>query len=413
MNILFINAHWNNRGDEAAIRAMLDEIRRIVPDAELTIQILAKDKVYQFPYGVDEVKLISKFPQKDNLLELPLLFLTNFKMYYMANTKEYMNALKKADIVVHAPGGPSIGEIYKKFELSYWIRLLAVIAYKKPLFFYAPSMGPFTNSIRNIIRRWILNKAIFICTREEISKEYASILALNKEIIVTLDSAVQNNIDIVFNEEKLQEYTELDRFLADSERVIGITITDLQWNPKYKENILLKENIENTFVDFLRYLVLYGYKVIFIPQLFGDQNDYNYMKRIKEKVDSDNIFVMSDNYDCYFQQFVISKIKAVVGMRYHSNIFSAKMKTPFVSVSYEHKMAGFMKNACLDQYCIDVNDLNFDKLLTAFNLLEKNYVAYKFHLDGVSQLIKSKAAKSTEYLLNTYSDSIEMVSRVR
>ena len=41
---------------------------------------------------------------------------------------------------------------------------------------------------------------------------------------------------------------------------------------------------------------------------------------------------MDDMHDCYFQQYIISLIKAVVGMRYHSNIFSAKMGTPFVSV---------------------------------------------------------------------------------
>ena len=43
---------------------------------------------------------------------------------------------------------------------------------------------------------------------------------------------------------------------------------------------------------------------------------------------------------------------AIIGMRYHSNIFSAKAGTPFISISYEQKMAGFMNKMNLEKYCI-------------------------------------------------------------
>lgn len=62
--------------------------------------------------------------------------------------------------------------------------------------------------------------------------------------------------------------------------------------------------------------------------------------------DEDNYFVIcsdDEKYDTYFQQYVIGCMYAVIGMRYHSNIFSAKMGTPFISISYEQKMQGFMK----------------------------------------------------------------------
>lgn len=49
-------------------------------------------------------------------------------------------------------------------------------------------------------------------------------------------------------------------------------------------------------------------------------------------------------------------------MRYHSNIFSAKQLTPFISITYEQKMLGFMKESGLEEYCIDVNELNADIL---------------------------------------------------
>lgn len=39
MNIFVIHAHTANRGDEAAVKAMIDEILRAKPDTKITIAI--------------------------------------------------------------------------------------------------------------------------------------------------------------------------------------------------------------------------------------------------------------------------------------------------------------------------------------------------------------------------------------
>ena len=48
MNIVIANAHWNNRGDEAAHRALWGELRNLYPDA--TAKVLTKERksVQQF-----------------------------------------------------------------------------------------------------------------------------------------------------------------------------------------------------------------------------------------------------------------------------------------------------------------------------------------------------------------------------
>lgn len=50
MQIVMINAHWNNRGDEAAIRAIVDEILLHHPKVKLTIIFKDKKDISQFPY---------------------------------------------------------------------------------------------------------------------------------------------------------------------------------------------------------------------------------------------------------------------------------------------------------------------------------------------------------------------------
>ena len=147
-------------------------------------------------------------------------------------------------------------------------------------------------------------------------------------------------------------------------------------------------------MDFITYLNEKGYGVVFIPQLFGAAHDYDYMKQFS----SEHSYVMNDTYDCYFQQYIISKMMAVVGMRYHSNIFSCKMKTPFISVSYEQKMKGFMEKIECTNYCIDIKDLSADELINKFNNMLLHYREYKDLLSNINQSLIDESRKTTELL---------------
>ena len=156
------------------------------------------------------------------------------------------------------------------------------------------------------------------------------------------------------------------------EKCIGITITDLQWHPVYSRDTQLKNRIQDTFRSAIDEIIQNGFGVIFIPQLYGNGNDYNLMSQYV--VSSESCYVVksdSDLYDAYFQQYLISKLYMVIGMRYHSNIFSAKMGTPFISISYEQKMQGFMKKIGLEKYCIVINELNYERLKSKMELVVK------------------------------------------
>lgn len=393
MNIFIFGGNWQNRGDESAIRAMIDELKIIYPESNIRIHV-NNGPLHQFAYN--DIVYVEKFyrPGKKNIL-LSLLYeifiISNGKINLLYGELKkradfFMKTLKWSDIILYAPGGPMIGDLYKAGSLINCFKL--IINSKKPYAFFAPSMGPFTKN-KGIIRR-ILNNSKLICLRESISKEYVQSLNINKEPIVTLDSAFQHSIDLEYNESLLKKYTELNNFLKNK-KVIGVTITDLQWHKSYKDN-QISENIKRTFKKTIQHLHDMGYAILFIPQLFGTANDKDYM----DSFAIDNCFTMSDEYDCYFQQYVISKLYCVIGMRYHSNIFSAKMGTPFISVAYEQKMEGFMKKANLFDYCIMINELNSDNLISKFNLLVSNYDSYKEQLIMDSKKYMSESHKTTE-----------------
>lgn len=392
MKIVIINCHWDNRGDEAAIRAMIDELRVKYPSADIYVQ-RALGEFGSFPEN-EHVKVLPPFPigGKKRRIQEQISIETKGKFNLTSGAKAFYKAINGADIVLHAPGGPSIGDIYMPQETIKLRRLLAVKKAGVPYAFYAPSMGPFKNAERNPVRKEILEGASLICLREDISAKMVKEFVPLTNPIVTLDSAFQHDIDINENEKKFNEYTELRDFVGNGQNVIGITITDLQWNSLYKGDGKTKENIRETFTEFIKKITGVGYKVLFIPQLFSEANDYVYMKSFAIQ----NCYVMSDKYDCYFQQFIISKIKAVVGMRYHSNIFSAKMGTPFVSVSYEQKMQGFMKKAGLLEYCLPISELSANSLSNKFEGMMSNYDEYKSLLAIKKAEFKKESSKTTE-----------------
>lgn len=400
-NILVIHGHWYNRGDEAAIRTMLCDIQARISECSISLQILASERCGTEVFQQIDM-LENYFPRKRNLVEWFVLFISKGKIGWSVAGKNFIEEISKADIVIHAPGGPSIGDVYWKSEWGYLRRLLLVKRMGKPYFFYAPSAGPFKMKFRNTIRKYIYANAAGIVFREDVSAKYFQELLPNKEFKVALDAAFQNDIEIVSNEKTLFNYLELSDFLNKHDRIIGITITDLQWNPKYINNVEIKNKIEDSFNGFIDYLVINGYGVIFIPQLFGQQNDYNYMKKFCRN----GTFIIEDKYDCYFQQYIISKLYAVVGMRYHSNIFSCKMGTPFVSISYEQKMKGFMEKVNLNDYCINVEDLGVELLINRFQLLINNYVQYSELLKKIRPKLQKKSKETTDYLLEIMGENI-------
>ncbi len=394
MKITIIHAHWNNRGDEAALRALVDELHQKYTTADIYVQLISST-VNQFPYDNEHIHLSNvAFPKRKNMLDYWLAYLTKGKVCILKNTKEFVRLVSGSDLVLHGPGGPSIGDIYFKDEKRYLKRLDLVRRMGINYAFFAPSMGPFksTDEKRNKLRRRVLENASFIYLREAISAQFVKEFGIDKEVTVSLDSAFQHYGDVNKYEKQFDECTELKEFMSKYDKIVGMTTTDLLWHPIHGKNSEVEPTIKKSFSDFIEYLGKKNIGVVFVPQLFGMHHDKDYMETFKK----DNCFVVDDMHDCYFQQHIISKFYAVIGMRYHSNIFSAKMGTPFISVSYEQKMSGFMEISGLSDYCIKVEDLSAEKLINTFEHLEDNYEQYKEVLSEKKIQWKNEAHRTTD-----------------
>jgi len=406
LNILILNAHWNNRGDEAAIRAMIDSLKSKLPIKDMKIMIPYKNPTY-FPY--EDIEVLDLFPlviiKKKVLsillfgIDIFLILLTFGRVAFTKQGKKYIRIVKDTDVVIHAPGGPSIGDIwrgkYGTSELFYLCRLLVPILKRKSVFFYAPSMGPFSGRIRNFIRKIILKKTTTIILREEISSKYLK-EQLGLDSYATLDSAMQNDI----SKEYINRYNNISEILniIENKKVVGMTLTDLKWHPVYKNNIKLHEKVIRSLSGVIKYLINNGYIILLIPQLFGSSDDVSLLKKFY-KLNKKKIFILPTNIDSYAQQIIISKLFCMISMRYHPNIFAAKGNIPSICIYYEHKAKGFMEKLGRVDLIINVEEISASKIIDKFLYLEKNYNTIKEEIIKRTPRLKEESERTTDIIM--------------
>ncbi len=396
MHIVIVNAHWSNRGDEAAHRALWEELRIRYPNCRITVMFKDRKPVSWFPKMKNSEHFSCQF--KAATWDVWLTVLTRGLIGKDSMLKKAVQTLKTADLIIYPPGGSVINDrFFWSKQLEYLVPFLCARIYRIPMFVAAPSMGPFDKSRR--LRKWLLETPKVLCVREDISRQYLETIGIRKDVHVTMDLAFMSDVDAVANQKRLEKLPELLNFLGMHEKSVGMTISSFKWHVKLSKTPHLTKQIEHSFRKMIDQLTRQGYGVLLIPQLFGNQNDTDYLQTF---ADGEHVLVMSEEPDTYLQQHIISKLFAVVGMRYHCNIFAAKMGVPFVAIAYEEKMTGFLELAKLSDYCIPVEEVSFEKLEEKFHKLEKNHELLRQTLREGANVWRANARNTLKLLASEY-----------
>lgn len=378
--ILLVNAHWSNHGDEAAVFAIVEEIFKNRPNAEVSLVIKDKKEMKGELQVKNHVVSYTSNQFLPKTTDYFLQLFTNGRIGKNAAMKKMMALMKEADVIVYAPGGSVINDrFWWRKQLEYLLPLWYAKRHKKPLYVASPSVGPFEKKyrLRNFIRKRVFSSTEYLFVREQMSYDYLKNIGAEKTAKVTVDSAFCSEVEFDVQARILAEDRELTSFLERYPKVVGVTITELDWNVKFLENHM-GNKIYNEMQTFLDYLYREGFGVVLIPQLFGNQDDRSLLEKYRQV--SGNTFVLKPEYSADFQQYLISKLYMVIGMRYHSNIFAAKMGVPFLPIMYEEKMESFVKEADLEQYAVYVEDISADILRKKFLEIVKLYDVYQSEL---------------------------------
>ncbi len=393
MHITIVNAHWNNRGDEASLVSLLYILKKNYTHCKFTILFKDRKEIKSTEILGDVEYTHAQF--KTTLIELIIALITRAKILFNQKLKKTILTILDSDLIVYAPGGSVINDrFYWSKQLEYLTPFACSRYYSIPLIIMCPSIGPLYESPWSPIRKYLLKAARFTAIREDFSRKYLEDANIKSNIHTLIDLTFATNIDYSSAKEKINSEKELMIFLSKYKKIIGITITDFKWHVNYRKDKLLASNIKDTFIKFISYLRQTGYGILLIPQLFGNQNDREYLNSFVAK----DIFILSDHLNSNVQQYLIENLHSVIGMRYHSNIFAAKVGTPFIAINYEEKTNGFLDIIDWKEMSIPLNELSTRTLLSKFNKLEKNYSEYKYKLKINKSNFKHLANQSISLL---------------
>jgi len=378
-NIVIINQPLKNRGDEAAHRSLLRALDKNLPQSKITV-------LFQNAIDADIEEFIVQSPRITYTNIKGLKKAIGFSRYWALKlnkmcisllhptNRKYAKIIKKADLIICAPGGICMG-LFQDWNHIYALSLAKY--YKKKIVYYSRSFGPFPvetkkNRLFKKISVQLLNRFSFLSIRDVKTMQLADEMKLT--YISSIDTAFLDNPDAKIPEEIVKE--------IDDEKYIVFVPNSLTWHKAYKN--IKQEEIDNFYIDIINLLLKTDKKVVFLPQKYNRRSssfsDYQYFLKLKGKIINNNkLLVIAETYSSDIQQKIIANADCVIGARYHSIIFAINNYTPFISLSYEHKMTGLLNILNLNDREVNIEtigtkDFNKEKSLSSFQkILNSNY----------------------------------------
>lgn len=282
------------------------------------------------------------------------------KLKLISEKYAYIDALNDSNFIVNMGGGylRTKEKITDFFGLG--LTLLPIYIAKffgRSQLFLPMSFGNFASSLHKNISLHAVSNSIFIA-RDKISyKEIAAskdYLESNTELKLLPDLALlaDEPTMIPFKQKIKSKY---------------IVLSARDWMAPDQQTRY--ERILANFIDevFEQHLL----KTVFVAMAANsleddDRKPYNRIRKIIKNKGALSLSKASTPDEVIK---VLDTAKASVCTRMHLAILSSKIHTPFIAIQYEHKTLGFMKSLDLTENNINIDEIQFDTLMSKFNQL--------------------------------------------
>lgn len=353
MKILIVNQPLNNRGDESAHKGLLRTICREMPQCKITVLFVNgnPDSINQFNVHLPNVEYINLKAVKgfSRVAKIGLRYDMRWLWCLHPTISRVIRLYRNYDLVVCAPGGICMGG-FQNWGHLFFLQVAKHLG--KKLAYYGRSFGPFpvaTSSNRKFkeLSLEMLNYFSFLSIRDKKTETLAR--ELNISYVSTVDSAFLDSPKVEIPKE-IQSMIGTDPYMVFVPNL-------LIWHYAYKGKVS-KETILSFYSQLTDCITKHypSYKIVMLPQTFnnGIGDDINLFREIEAIKKDSRIVVVPDRYSSDIQQTIISKAKFLVGARYHSVVFAINNNTPFVALSYEHKISGLLATLNKEYCMIDI-----------------------------------------------------------
>lgn len=294
---------FNNTGDEAILKGIIDSIRKKRQDLDLLV--------------------LSKYPEFTE------------KKYGVAsisrnNFAKIAKELNTTDVFLSG-GGSLLQDVTSKKSIFYYLFLIKM-AMKKSVktMIFSQGIGPINSPISRFFAKRILNQVDVLNVRDQKSMDTLRKLGIKREILLTTDTVFGiNKPDLEIGRQILKTYG-----LDLSKDSLGISILD--W----------KDKGYRTLIEMTRAIKLFTQKrdvnIIINPLYY--YKDMAISEELYKKIKSfhDKVFLIKDYGHINDYLSIIGNTKAFLSIRLHGLIFASLMGSYPIGISYDPKCDGFM-----------------------------------------------------------------------
>jgi len=315
-----------------------------------------------------------------------------------------VEAFIQADLIVSTAGG----YLYSHRRggallVTMYTMALALLA-NKPLYLFPQSYGPFRYRYEFWLANKLLKKARILMVRERASLDHLLNCGIQEsECYVIPDVAFAFKGSPTSDAIEWLEMHEMSR--QKGTPLLGVTSIDWGAQYQYFNNQGAYEEALSAAICY--FISQYHGKVLLLAQCWGPsiaEDDRISAKRIKQRV-SDLGFttlLVEKPLPPDLLKSVLGQMDMLIGTRMHSNIFALSQGIPVIPIGYLHKTIGIAQSAGIENWVIDINELNGQILINKLSQLFTEKETVQTHLNQRMPEIVRETERAGELVATDY-----------
>jgi polysaccharide pyruvyl transferase CsaB len=357
-----------NLGDETSLSCLLRNLRTVGPNVETTV-------VSADPFDTEKRHKVRAVAKNDFLLLL--------------------REVEQADLIIL--GGGCLFRDHSQIELAGFFENQAFSAashvtlplmgqiYRKPVIYYAQSIGPLYSRGSFLFSRWAFSLTDCISVRDEYSCFLLTeLLEIDpSKVLVTCDPTMKLDIP----DERRAQSLRVLYDIPEHKKLIAVSVRSLS---EKEIEVELVDSFVSAFSSFLADFP--DYHIVFIPFQTDETisgGDVAISRLIAEAL-TDGACSVVDNYNGHEEVLALYRLADFsIGMRLHALIFSVLARTPLIAVNCEMEAEELMRELNLVNFCFDVRDISQAGLLgKMIELQGYGHAETKDYIDGLGDKVR-------------------------
>lgn len=259
-------------------------------------------------------------------------------------------------------------------------------------------IGPFPSKLSKMMAKFLLNNCDLIMFRENDSRELAKEIGVEKEILLTGDSAFINPVSSDDVAIKILK----EKFNIDKETpLFGVNVTSymdswLKKDEKIKDKNEFLLMISDSVKEACKNLNQNIKPIIFSTQPM-DEEVCNFVAK-----NCNGIVVDNSNYLSHDIQAIMRRCKILVGMRFHALILASAVKTPIVGLIYAPKVRGYMRHLNSPELSLELAQITKDSLTKTLVYAWENSEKIQKNQQEKIEPLREGAIRATKILKEKY-----------